>query len=229
MHHTQQLLPSVWVPDRWTDLPFPGFNGWQHIGCSWCVNECQGECFMDVDGICPVQSDSLEHKPAPLPSLADLGIILIFNLKVSGILGGICLLPDLFITTWSFRSVEVASRLPGFKVGGKKQILFQGSLNVLKQHVETSCRDSWNIYHVWQKYLLTKMCHGKSTVFLIVTSCTFFFWLSGASSWGYNTFTNFAVSPRKGFGMVLECSGGNGTEILVRPALRKGWEGHSGC
>ena len=178
MHHTQQLLPSVWVPDRWTDLPFPGFNGWQHIGCSWCVNECQGECFMDVDGICPVQSDSLEHKLAPLPSLADLGIILIFNLKVSGILGGICLLPDLFITTWSFRSVEVASRLPGFKVGGKKQILFQWSLNVLKRHVETSCRDSWNIYHVWQKYLLTKMCHGKSTVFLIVTSCTKYIFLA---------------------------------------------------
>ena len=53
---------------------------------------------MGVDGICPVQSDGLEHKPAPLPSLADLGIIKIFNLKVSGILGGfvyyqICLLP----------------------------------------------------------------------------------------------------------------------------------------
>ena len=129
MHHTQQLLPSVWVPNRWTDLPFPGFNGWQHIGCSWCVNECQGEWLMDVDGICPVQSDNLEHKPAPLQSLADLGKILIFNLKVSGILGGfVYCIPDLFITTWSFRSVEVAYRLPGFQVGGEKNKFYFNGL-----------------------------------------------------------------------------------------------------
>ena len=54
-----------------------------------------------------------------------------------------------------------------------------------------------------------------------------FFLVNWCFKFGIQNFTNFAVSPRKGFGMVLECSGGNGTKILERPALRKGWEGHS--
>ena len=72
---------------------------------------------MDVDGICPVQSDNLEHKPAPLQPLADLGIILIFNLKVSGILGGICLLPDFLLPPDVFdrlRSLSFA-RISGWR------------------------------------------------------------------------------------------------------------------
>lgn len=76
-----------------------------------------------------------------------------------------------------------------------------------------------------QIYLLTIMCHGIS---IIVTGYTqYVFLVNWCFKFGIQNFTNFAVSPRKGFGMVLECSGGNGTKILERPALRKGWEGHS--
>lgn len=78
---------------------------------------------MDVDGICPVQSDSLEHKPAPLQSLADLGTILIFNLKVSGILGGIwiCLRPPEVLDR--LRSLLVC---PDFRLEVKNKFDFNG-------------------------------------------------------------------------------------------------------